>query len=72
MSDSVRRGLVVMSRSMYQSYGWPVPSSSAVQTVLIDSHLRHAVAAQFLAARQEDDFRVLGGNQFGQLRAVGV
>lgn len=44
----------------------------AVQTVLIDSHLRHAVAAQFLAARQEDDFRVLGGNQFGQLRAVGV
>ena len=47
-------------------------SKLELKTVLIDSHLRHAVAAQFLAARQEDDFRVLGGNQFGQLRAVGV
>ena len=52
--------------------GLPGARLHAAQAVLIDGHLRHAVAAQLCAARQVDDLRVLGGYQLCEVFAVGV
>ena len=44
----------------------------AAQTVLVDGHFGHLVAAQLGAAGQIDNLRVLGSHEVGKVLAVGI